>query len=537
MDFLKNHSFFIFLFLTIIFGIIIFSPYADFQDFLAQGDHGRDLYAAQAVLRGEIPYKDFWWVYGPLMPYYYAAFFKLFGIQVTSILWGKMVLNIACGTLCFLAVSEIFVPAAAFATSLWLMCFQQDFFFTYDHVGGIALILAGIWMHCAYIRRSRIGSAYAALAFVFLLGLVKINFGLVALLITILTVNVFDRIRKRNSYAIKLFYITALFLPLAWAVIYYGMTFGLTFAEIRQCFPYLKGDEPYNHLSFMQTIPMLTHQYLRQARMDHVLYAVALIIFICLLRTAQLFLIKKNDYPKKIEELLLIVYAALFCLLNLNEYLPSGVLYRSFWAQPPGILLCAFIIIIALNKSPLFLKRAVWAFFVIICLLNIKQNLNEIRAFKTPAHFLDLPKTHVYIRNGPRWIQTVKQTTLLINRTLNKEDLFFALPYDCLYYYLTNKRSPTRQLIIFEHIKIPVEQERKIIAELINKKIKMVLISSRQSTTEPGHGILGQTYCPLLYNFIRKKYTPFAQFGEWTMPSGWINNHGTVLLKLKDQGY
>ena len=286
MGFLKNHSFFIFLFLTIIFGIIIFSPYADFQDFLAQGDHGRDLYAAQAVLRGEIPYKDFWWVYGPLMPYYYAAFFKLFGIRITSILLGKMALNIAGGIFCFLAVCEISVPAAAFATSLWLMCFQQDFFFTYNHVGGIALVLAIIWMHLAYIRHPRIGPAYAALTFVFLLGLVKINFGLVALLVTILTVNVSDRIRPMPfNKAKRSFYITALFLPLAWAAVYYWMTYGLTFAEIRQCFPYLKGDEPYNHLSFIQTIPMLYRQYLRQASMDHVFYAVALIIFICLLRT------------------------------------------------------------------------------------------------------------------------------------------------------------------------------------------------------------------------------------------------------------
>ena len=45
-------------------GIIIFIPYCRFQGPLSQGDHGRDLYAAQAILRGELPYKDFWWVYG-----------------------------------------------------------------------------------------------------------------------------------------------------------------------------------------------------------------------------------------------------------------------------------------------------------------------------------------------------------------------------------------------------------------------------------------------------------------------------------------
>ena len=169
MKFLKNYSFFIFLSLTIILGIIIFSPYANFQNFLSQGDHGRDLYAAEAVLRGEIPYKDFWWVYGPLMPYYYAAFFKLFGIQIPSILFGKIILNITCGILCYLAVSEIFVPIVAFATSLCFMCFQQDFLFTYNHVGGITLILAIVWMHFAYIRHARAASSLASLIFVFLL--------------------------------------------------------------------------------------------------------------------------------------------------------------------------------------------------------------------------------------------------------------------------------------------------------------------------------------------------------------------------------
>ncbi len=532
----KKHSFFIFLFLTIIFGIIIFSPYANYQSLLVQGDHGRELYAAEAVWRGELPYKDFLWYYGPLMPYYYGAFFKIFGVQITSVLLGKIVLNIACGIFCFLAVCEIFVPAAAFATSLWWMCFQQDFFHTYDHIGGIALILASIWMHLAYIRHSHLRSAYAALAFVFLLGLEKINFGLVALLITVLTVNIFDRIRPPPSNETKRsFYITALFLPLAWLAIYRWMTYGLTMREIRECLPYLPGDEPNNHLPFIQSIPLIYHQYLQQIQMNHLLYGVVLVIFICLVRDVQLFFFKKNDAPPKKVELFLISYATLFCFLNLNEYLVSGLLYRSFWSQPPGILLCAFIIIIALKKSPLFLKGSLWIFFISICFLNIKQDFNEINSFKTPAHFLGLPKAHVYIGNGPPWIQTVEQTVLFINRTLGGKDLFFALPCDPLYYFLTNKRSPTRQLIFFDHVKIPVEQERSIIAELIKNRIKMVLISSRQSTPEPGRGTFGKTYCLLLYGFIKKNFYPVAQFGEWTKPAGWTINHGTLLLKLKDQ--
>jgi len=73
MPFFKRHAKAFGLLLVLGLGIIILAPYTHFQDFLSQGDHGRDLYAAQAVYRGELPYRDFWWVYGPLMPAFKSA--------------------------------------------------------------------------------------------------------------------------------------------------------------------------------------------------------------------------------------------------------------------------------------------------------------------------------------------------------------------------------------------------------------------------------------------------------------------------------
>ena len=55
----------IFLILTLLTAGIFVWPELNFQDTLSQGDHGRDLYAFDAVTHGQLPYKDFWWVYGP----------------------------------------------------------------------------------------------------------------------------------------------------------------------------------------------------------------------------------------------------------------------------------------------------------------------------------------------------------------------------------------------------------------------------------------------------------------------------------------
>src|SRR5208283_3814855 len=121
MLFLKQNAKCLILLAVLGAGILITAPYANFQGYLAQGDHGRDLYAAQAVYRGELPYKDFWWVYGPLMPYYYGLFFKIFGVQISSMILGKLLLRILGGILICLAMMEITSETAAFFCACWFM--------------------------------------------------------------------------------------------------------------------------------------------------------------------------------------------------------------------------------------------------------------------------------------------------------------------------------------------------------------------------------------------------------------------------------
>src|SRR6202142_4383188 len=85
MTLMKFNSKTIFLLLTILMSALYVWPELNFQELLSQGDHGRDLYAFDAVTHGKLPYKDFWWVYGPIMPYYYGLFFKIFGVHITSV--------------------------------------------------------------------------------------------------------------------------------------------------------------------------------------------------------------------------------------------------------------------------------------------------------------------------------------------------------------------------------------------------------------------------------------------------------------------
>ena len=103
-------------------------PDLNYQDQLAQGDHGRDLYAFDVVTHGQLPYKDFWWVYGPLMPYYYGFFFKVLGVHITSILMGRALLVILCAVFFYLSASCIMIPGLAFLGASWFTETRMEFF-------------------------------------------------------------------------------------------------------------------------------------------------------------------------------------------------------------------------------------------------------------------------------------------------------------------------------------------------------------------------------------------------------------------------
>ena len=118
--------------LLILSGFLLLHQRLVYQPFLASGDHGRDLYAFEATMRGQLPYKDYWWVYGPLTPYYYSIFFKLFGVAISSVLLGKFLLNLAAGIF-FFATLSFFIPSMfAYVATLWFWIFKPEFFFTYN---------------------------------------------------------------------------------------------------------------------------------------------------------------------------------------------------------------------------------------------------------------------------------------------------------------------------------------------------------------------------------------------------------------------
>jgi hypothetical protein len=556
-----------FLVLTILAGLIMGWPHVHFQSILSQGDIGRDLYVFEQVWKGKLLYKDMWWVYGPLMPYYYGLFYLLVGFKISSILLGKLFIEVACGVFFYLAASLSLRAFWAFLAAVYFMQLQQDFFFTYNHVGGIALTLAAFWLILEYLHKSDIRLAMRAVVCCFLVGLVKINFGMSALAATVVSIALIDWTNPAKNKQLlrpetKGFYLAAFaIVPILWICIYAFFIAGMPIHELRQCFPYFGDDEPF-HQTLFETIPYFIQQhyltfYNHLLNFKNVLANISAnpsvfftpvgffmttivsltmlthpILHVSTISVLFLAFSKKFSSQRKMFWLTQAVVWTFF-ILNFHEFFNSGRWYRTFWSQPFLLFFSFTMIATAMSFVPTWLRRSVAGVWILYFILLNFVSYASTQSASKPDHFLKTARGQIYIAdNGPDWIETVDTVTAYLNDNLKKEELFFALPYDCLYYYLTGKPSPTRQLIFFDHIKISPAQELSIIGELEKNKVNYVLMSNRVTADETGLGIFGTTYCPVLFKYLLSNFSPvFRHGGNWQEPPGSHTNHGVIVFK------
>jgi len=297
--------------------------------------------------------------------------------------------------------------------------------------------------------------------------------------------------------------------------------------------PYFGDDQPY-HASPLMVIPY----YLIQNWLTLVHSPIGLIIGVvlhgCTVLGIYLLISKKIEKSYRQDILLALSVIGIFFVFYFHEFLVSGVWYRSYWSYPFLVLFHFVMIAVAFSFIPKFLRVIILIFLGALSALGIVSHIGVIQSQKTPYRFLNMDRGQIYVGNEPQWTDTVNTVTKFLNTNLQKDDLFFALPYDCLYYYLAGKKSPTRQLIFFDHIKIPRQQEVSVIQELENNNIGYVLMSSRIVSNETGLGVFGKTYCPLIGQFVYNNFKPLVrQGGDWTQPPGWANNHGVMIMKRK----
>jgi len=524
----------IFLLLTIIAATLIFFPTHNFQAPVAQGDHGRDLYAFWQTSQGATPYQDYLWTYGPLMPYYYGLVFKILGSTIQSALLGELLLKIISITIFYLLLGCLVPCLWAFLGAMWLASFFPHVSHTYNHIGAIAAILwtaLNLFLYLTTQRKKFLWLGFLSIAITFL---IKINIGIYGLAAFLLSVIVIDSFQKRIKKNFKIYLCGCLATSAAVSALHLLFIQKLPMYYILQCFPVLKEYRQRTSSGFLGATLLSMIQETCMGIFSSPFFLTTFILVatgVILL----IFLFKKNKNNHNEAKLFweAMFSAGIFFFVCLHEYLMSPMIYSKNWVKPFGILLIFLVIGATAKRLPKILQAVLALFLGIVIVHNINIMHRFVRLFKNPIHHFEMNKNNVYITNGPDWFLTVHKTVLFLRSTLKEDELFFALPCDPLYYFLAERRSPVREFIFFDFMNIPYEQEKNIIFKLETQKIQYIVLSNRYSSDEPGTGILGKTYCPLLARYITAYFETIETFGDWNKPAGWVTNHATKILRRK----
>lgn len=515
-------------------GALIAFPHMDYQPMLSTGDHGLNLYAGAAVLKGLTPYYDFHYYYGPLMLYFFAGLLKFLGTNILSILVGQAFLKVLSGTIFFFILNLFARPVISFVLALWFFLLMPDFFYTFNHSGGTLFGLLVFYALLFNIRYNTHRAYLWGLIAAFLLCWVKINIGLAALA-GFIGMHLINDILQHQKIAWKKYILTALLFSGIILGAHWLMLMFLPFDILKQCFQYFGNDAfSAQYPSLMTNITLLfrtTWEHITLWKPLLVLYGFAAA---CLINI--MFHLKKIFPDQSLQRagLIALLAAGMFYLLFLHEFLISGVPFRMNWSQPFALVFIFLTIGISTRKLTSVGYGIATTLFVAGCLLGIQNTHTNISAVKTPERYLALERGKIFAGNAPAFTNTIREVTLFLDQTLKGDETFFAAPYEPLYYFLLDKTSPTRQLSFFEFSNITPDEQKRIIQDLKRNPAAYVLLSNRIVSNEPGLGRFGETHCRILGDYIKSHYTTIKKFGQWDQPAGWAWNHGVAVMKKKD---
>jgi hypothetical protein len=126
--------------------------------YILRADEGYSFAAAVRTGQGLVPQKDFSYAYGPLMPYVYAAGFKLFGVSISTMrgIWAAA--YIGSLILFYLLGRQVIPRTGAFILAFSLIGQIHTPLYSYNHVGlviGIELQLLALMSLIRAKRKAR----------------------------------------------------------------------------------------------------------------------------------------------------------------------------------------------------------------------------------------------------------------------------------------------------------------------------------------------------------------------------------------------
>ncbi len=510
------------------------------QDGLTPGDAGGNLYAVEAVTRGEIPYKDFWWNYGFLPFYYNALFFKLFGSHIQSLILARLILKAIFSGVFFLAAARIMPLASSVLAAIAFGVFMPEFKHNFSHYAGICMETGILWAVLSYYKTAKDKYIFWGWLFVLLLGFIKINFGVLLLLGTWISFILCGLVEHKKSFSRTLVFSALSFFAiiLIWALTYYFFIKDLSFHQINQCFPLAKGYNYFNTWSLSRGIIFLFKTTLQNIQYNHSFdILLAGLTFIASFRLIIHMIVRRSCTITTgrncffISGILLILIICAY-----HEFIvTAGLDYQLYWAKPFTVMLIAYLISEACVISGSLIQIIVSVVICVLIGIQAYQHWKFLEQFKNKAHFFGFKHMNIYVTESPKDIKSMLATAHYIDKNIPPNSLFYTFPHDALYYYLTDHRMPTWLFSFYRIIHVTPEQEMDLIKNLEQRKVEYIVQGSVCYAGYAWWGKFGVDYGLLFDKYIKKYFQETARFGSWSKDSEttYMGGAGTRIFKKK----
>jgi hypothetical protein len=498
--------------------------------YILRADEGLNFSAAVRVSSGMVPQKDFSYSYGPIMPFFYAVGFRIFGISLANMrgLWA--LLYVSSIGMFYLIARQLVPYAAATCCSALLIGQLHTPLYSYNHVGLVLVLEAAVLSAFSLLATARSSLHIVWLSNLFVLGLlIKFNEAFItfgALVTGVLVIQLLGAGNNGNRW--EGFRVMARDFGLGFGVafaLFVAITAvlnaGLTREEFHRNFPILPEywfsvggysfvaqvlksalSTPWTRANVEKWYTLWYDLYLPQLVIS-LLVAVATVYFAARVFTTA-------SYRKRLPQegwralLVLCVGVAFY-----HEFYLTG----NFWSTPMyvgfSIVGLTFLLWHGLRRFPR-VRGAVLGALLIVMAVSDTVYIELVHHKYSEFHF-DSARARIYTSNDSDASVVQDVVDFLQTQTPLQAEIA-AFPHDALLISLANRQNALRDDSCQYGFFPNPDSDSELVQRLKMRNVQRVLVSNFVGVRRGEIVIFGRDYLPQTFQYIEANYHELREF-------------------------